>query len=159
MTDQVPVSVEAMRKGAWDYVVKSDPQKTAEEIVSAVERAWHRHLKASEAKLIEQSKIAELVKSERLEAIEVIVRTVCHEVNNPLSGVVALSQLLQQHKSVDQDVQRLAEGILRSAKEVADVVQKLRGIQDDPVECTGKVVFDLPDELPADEDPTLAAGN
>ncbi len=140
-TDQVAVSVEAMQRGAWDYVVKGEPKETSERIVAAIERAWKARLHLAETQLIERTRLVELVRSQRLEAIETIVRTVCHEVNNPLSGVVALSQLLRQNDKLDVDLQRLADGIIRSAKEVADVVQKLKHVGDQVVEFGGREIF------------------
>ena len=143
--EQVSPSIEAMQHGAWNYVVKGEPRETAEKIRHAVAAAWIKRLQTAESKLIEQSRIAQLVKSERLHAIELIVRTVCHEVNNPLSGVVALSQLLSQHDKllVDDDLKRLAEGITRSAQDVARVVQKLRTIGDKETEFGGKRILEL----------------
>jgi nitrogen-specific signal transduction histidine kinase len=120
-----------MRRGAWDYVVKSDPKESADRIVSAVDRAWKGRLRVSETNLIDQSRLVEMVRAQRLEAIESIVRTLCNEVNNPLSGVMALSQLLQQKGGLDDDLQRLANGIVKSASQVADVVAKLKNVSDE----------------------------
>jgi len=142
--EQVSVSVEAMQRGAWNYVVKGEPRETAERLRDAVETAWVRRLQAAENRLLEESRIRQMVRSERLQAIELIVRTVCHEVNNPLSGVVALSQLLSQSEKLgDQDLRRLADGIARSAQEVARVVQKLRTIGDNETEFGGKQILDI----------------
>ncbi|MCB0324462.1 MAG: response regulator [Bdellovibrionales bacterium] len=132
-TDQVSVSVEAMRRGAWDYVVKSDPKESGEQIIAAIERAWRQRVRAAERHLIEQARLAEMVRAERLEAIESIVRTLCSEVNNPLSGVMALSQLLQQKDELDEDMRRLAEGIAKSASQVAEVVRKLKDVSEEDV--------------------------
>jgi DNA-binding response OmpR family regulator len=129
-TDQVSVSVEAMQNGAWDYVVKADPKETAKRISAALERAWQGRLRAAESSLIEQARFVELVRAERLEAMESVVRTVCTEVNNPLSGVIAMSQLMLQHENLDTDLQQLADGIARSASQVAEVVKKLRSAED-----------------------------
>lgn len=129
-TDQVSVSVEAMQKGACNYVVKSDPKETADRIVTAIEQAWAERIRAAETSLIEQSRLFELLRTQRLEAIEGIIQTVCSEVNNPLSGVMALSQLLLQKGDLDEDLQRLAGGIASSATQVAEVVQKLKNIND-----------------------------
>ena len=142
-TDNLNVSVDAMRKGAWDYVVKGDPQASLAQICSAIARAWEQRIKLAENELMEKTKIVELVRAQRLEAIETVVRTVCHEVNNPLSGVVALSQLLAQYSNCDNEVQRLAEGISRSAQQVAEVVQKLREIGDQPVSFGGRTVLSI----------------
>ena len=141
--DQVSTSVEAMRRGACDYVVKSDPKETAEAIRKAIERAWSDRRLAAEENLIEQTRLAQLVKAQRLEAIELIVRTVCHEVNNPLSGVVALSQLLSQNGGLNDDMQRLADGIFQSAKQVAEVVQKLRSVGDTAIEFGGRPILKI----------------
>jgi FixJ family two-component response regulator len=133
--EQVSTSVQAMKEGATDYVVKGDPQDTSLRLREAITRAYERRLKQAQDDLINEAKVCELVRAERLEAIELVVRTVCHEVNNPLSGVVALSQLLGE-RAVDADLKKLADGILKSAQEVARVVQKLHTTQ----ERTGEVV-------------------
>lgn len=130
-TDQVSVSVEAMKKGAWDYVVKSDPKKSAENILSALDRAWKGRLRSAESNLIDRSRLVEMVRAQRLEAIESIVKTLLNEVNNPLSGVMALSQLLQQKGGLDEDLQRLADGIVKSAGQVAEVVSKLKTVSEE----------------------------
>lgn len=140
--EQVSTSVEAMRGGAVDYVVKGEPDETSEKLRQALERAYVQRLNLAQDALIAEAKVFDLVRAERLEAIELIVRTVCHEVNNPLSGVVALSQLLGE-KTLDEDVRRLAEGILRSAQEVARVVQKLHTAQDVSKEFGGKQILDI----------------
>ncbi len=142
--EQVSTSVEAMRCGAVDYVVKGDPAETAHRLKQALERAYARRLQQAQDTLVAEAKVVELVRAERLEAIELIVRTVCHEVNNPLSGVVALSQLLgDATKELDADVKRLADGILNSAQEVARVVKKLHTTQDLPKEFGGKKIVDI----------------
>lgn len=140
--DNVSTSVEAMQKGAWDYVVKEDPGKLAARLGSVVLAAWRRRLNEAQEKLVEQTRIRELVKAQRLEAIELVVRTVCHEVNNPLSGVVALSQLLQQSSSLDQEVRKLADGIVDSAQQVRRAIDKLRSIDDSVIEFGGQKILD-----------------
>ncbi len=140
--DNVSTSVEAMRKGAWDYVVKEDPETLAERLRAAVKSAWRRRINEAQQELVEQTRIRELVRAERLEAIELVVRTVCHEVNNPLSGVVALSQLLQQNSSIDNEVKKLADGIADSAKQVRTAIDKLRSIDDNVIEFGGQKILD-----------------
>jgi len=149
--EQVSTSVSAMKQGAMDYVVKADPLETAARLREAVARAYHKRLQQAQEDLIAEAKVFELVRAERLEAIELVVRTVCHEVNNPLTGVVALSQLLGE-RTVDLDLKKLAEGILKSAQEVARVVQKLHHTQDSPTEFSkkefgGQEILDIPEIL------------
>ena len=154
--DQVSVSVEAMRRGACDYVVKSDPKESTKQILSAVERAWQMRLRNAENSLMEKTKLVELLRAQRLEAIEEVVRTVCFQVNNPLSGVVALSQLLQRHKNSDSELKRLADGIARSASQVAGVVQKLREIGDGELDFAAESRASIQEEEEAEEKDSTA---
>lgn len=149
-TDRVAVSVDAMKRGACDYVVKEDPAVTAEQLLTAVDRAWLGRVRAAENKLIETTRLVETLRAERLEAIEVVVRTVCHEVSNPLTGVVALSQMLSKNTGLDADLQRIAEGIVKSAQQVREVVDKLKAVGDTVVEFGGKQILDIsaPEKLP-----------
>ena len=142
-TDRVAVSVDAMKRGAWDYVVKDDPEVTEKQLLAAVDRAWHGRVKAAETRLLDISRLVETLRAERLEAIEVIVRTVCHEVSNPLSGVVALSQMLRATEALDGNLQQIAEGIVRSAQQVREVVDKLKTIGDTVVDFGGQQIIDI----------------
>ena len=140
--ENVDTSVEAMKRGAWDYVVKAEPKATQNLISQAVEKAWQNRVREAERELAEKTKVLELIKSERLETIEIVIRTVCHEVNNPLSGVLALSQLLSQKEHFEEDDRRLIDGIAQSASEVAKAVQKLRTITDQAVNFGGQKILD-----------------
>ena len=142
-TDRVSVSVDAMKRGAWDYVVKDDPEITEKQLLAATDRAWLGRVRAAEARLLEISRLVETLRAERLEAIEVIVRTVCHEVSNPLSGVVTLSQMLRENKALDGNLQQIAEGIVRSAQQVREVVDKLKTIGDTVVDFGGQPIIDI----------------
>lgn len=145
--EHVSTSVEAMQRGAWDYLVKGDPKETHDHVQRAVERAWQKRLYEAQTQLIEQTKVVELVRTERLEAIELVVRTVCHEINNPLSGVMALSQLLEGRADLPDDAKRLAVRIRESAAEVAHAVKKLQSITDSVTEFGGKRLLETPKDL------------
>lgn len=129
-TDDVSISVQAMQHGACNYVVKSDPEETASKLVAAVEKAWQKRIEEAEKELLDQTRLRDIVKAQRLEAIELVVRTVCQEVNNPLSGVMALSQLLKQNQELDNEMQELADDIEESAKQIRDAIDKLKNIDD-----------------------------
>jgi len=143
--DNVSTSVNAMKLGAVDYVVKSDYDELQGKIAKAIDTAWLGAIEIAEKELISKTKVLELVKSERLNAIETLVRTVCHEVNNPLSGVVAISQLLLQ-KNINEDANRLATQIITSAGKVTEVIDKLRVVSDEVVEFGGQEIFSLEKE-------------
>ena len=147
-TDRVSVSVDAMKRGAWDYVVKDDPETTEKQLLAAVDRAWLGRVKAAETRLLEISRLVETLRAERLEAIEVIVRTVCHEVSNPLSGVVALSQMLRANEALDGNLHQIADGIVKSAQQVREVVDKLKTIGDTVVDFGGQQIIDINQNRP-----------
>ena len=149
--DDVSTSVEAMQKGAWDYVVKEDPSKMAERLVAAVQGAWRRRINEAQQQLVEQTRLRELVRAQRLEAIELVVRTVCHEVNNPLSGVVALSQLLQKNSQLDDEVKKLADGIADSAQQVRTAIDKLRSIDDSVIEFGGQKILSSEEQAQSED--------
>ena len=129
-TDEVSMSVGAMKRGAWDYVVKGEPEETTQAILDALDKAWQTRLKNAEDYLIEQTKLVEMVRTERTTAVESIVRTVCVEVNNPLGGVLALCQVLSTHEKLDPALVQIVDEITTSATRVAEVVKKLYHIHD-----------------------------
>lgn len=127
--EQLSVSVSAMQQGAWDYVLKAEPKETARQISSALDRAWRMRLRAAETALIKESRITELIRAERLSAAENLIAKVTVEINNPLSALLAYTQLLQQKENLEEGVRRLIEGIERSAAQIADAVQKLKTVE------------------------------
>ena len=129
-TDQVSVSVEAMRSGACDYVVKTDPQQTASRIAESLSRAWRDRLRAAEERLIEQARLLEILDNERANATETVLRTMCAEVNNPLSGVMALAELLLKQGDLNESSRDIVAGLARSAGQLAEAVQKISATPD-----------------------------
>ena len=135
--NQLKLSVQAMQKGAWDYVVKSDPEETTQSILSALDSAWNRRLNLAQKKLREQAKIDELITAERIQTMEHLVQTACREIGNPLSAVLTMSQLLLENDQLNSAAKNLAENIFESAKELTNGIEKLRNI---PEEAKGQTL-------------------
>ncbi|HMO16838.1 MAG TPA: response regulator [Oligoflexia bacterium] len=123
--EDVRKSVKAMQEGAWDYVVKGEVETFQTALKDAIEKAWRSRLDKAERKLASECKIVELIKTERLQAIEELIMGVCAEVNNPLSGLITFTDLLKKNSPNEKDSELLEE-LSRSAHKVALAVNKLR---------------------------------
>lgn len=68
---------------------------------------------------------------ERLEAIRKMVVTMNHEINNPLTAIVGLSELvLRRHKDLPEKVQDKIHEMHEAALRIAEVVKKLSAIEE-----------------------------
>ena len=80
-------------------------------------------------KALKELKIAQknLIEKERLAAIGEIVITVNHEINNPLTTIVGLSEILQMtlETAKHEKIRSGLQGILKEAKRIQRVTQKL----------------------------------
>jgi signal transduction histidine kinase len=74
---------------------------------------------------------AELVEKERLAAIGEIVVTVNHEINNPLTSIIGLTEILKlscPSASIEK-IREALNGILQEAKRIQRVTRKLRDLK------------------------------
>ena len=77
----------------------------------------------TELKLAQES----LIEKERLAAIGEIVITVNHEINNPLTAIISLSEILQMtlETAKHEKIRSGLKGIIREARRIQRVTQKL----------------------------------
>ncbi|MBI1925119.1 response regulator [Candidatus Poribacteria bacterium] len=86
------IAVEAMKRGASDYLVKSVDGSHLEILPWAVQRAVQGHRMQRERQQLE----AQLIQSERFAAIGQLASHVAHEIRNPLSSIELNLDLLAE---------------------------------------------------------------
>lgn len=127
--EDVRKSVLAMQRGAWDYVIKEEPMKFAENLKAALNKAFHDRIQRIELQLAQFCRVNQMIKDERLQAMEEVIRTVCSEVNNPLSGLMTFAELVKKKLSkntLNEEETDLIEKLSQSAEKVAGAVKKLK---------------------------------
>jgi DNA-binding response OmpR family regulator len=124
--DDVASKLTGFKVGADDYLVKPvDPQ----ELLTRV------------TKLLGDRQAQErAIKQRRREAMNELVATVCHEINNPLAAAVGYLELLQ-HQDLAADVREGLAHTHEALLRVADVLARLKGIEDRTVQYLGEVAM------------------
>jgi two-component system, LuxR family, sensor histidine kinase DctS len=124
--NDVAVAVEAMRRGARDYLLKDAEHRYLELLVAVVERVLQ------ERRLITDKQRAEvaLVHAHRLITAGELAAALAHELNQPLTAITTFSAACAQqlnHTTIDrQKLRRNVEQIALQAQRAAQTIRELR---------------------------------
>jgi response regulator of citrate/malate metabolism len=98
------IAIEAMKYGVEDYILKEDAANTLlpRSIINIIERF-------ELARRIEQAEKEETISKNKIDAIQQLVVTMCHEFNNPLAAIKISSDILSRHALTSEQKQVLAK--------------------------------------------------
>jgi signal transduction histidine kinase len=125
------VAIEALKKGATDYVFKTRLSRLAPSVQRALREAGERSdlIKAEEAL---QKAQAELAHVARVTTLGELTASIAHEINQPLSAVVnnanaGLRWLSGESPNIDEAREAIRR-ILRDGNRAAEVISKTRAL-------------------------------
>jgi signal transduction histidine kinase len=125
------VAIEALKKGATDYVFKTRLSRLAPSVQRALREAGERNdlFKAEEAL---QKAQAELAHVARVTTLGELTASIAHEINQPLSAVVnnanaGLRWLSGESPNIDEAREAIRR-ILRDGNRAAEVISKTRAL-------------------------------
>jgi len=96
------IAIEAMKYGVEDYILKEDAANTMlpRSIINIIERV-------ELAKQVEKAEKDEMISRKRVEAIQELIVTMCHEFNNPLAAIKISTDILMRQKLTERQKQIL----------------------------------------------------
>ncbi len=122
-TGRISDSVEALRLGAWDFLLKpiEDLSIVSHAIESALERARLRRENRSYQKSIEE----QLHQARKMEVVGLLVGGVVHDFNNMLCAISGNAELLLADLSAEDPQLESIEQILDATQRAANLTQQL----------------------------------
>jgi signal transduction histidine kinase len=112
------IAVESMKRGAYDYVVKSHTYLDGLPII--ISRALESHEFKKENERLER----QLIQSEKLAGIGTLAAGVTHEINNPLQGIFSLAELILE-AAPPPAIAEYAQKIVDLSERIAHIVRRL----------------------------------
>jgi ActR/RegA family two-component response regulator len=121
--DDEKIAFEAVKKGAQDYLVKGevDNRILIRSLNYAIERS---------KLLFRLKKLQELVlQSERIKVLVETAGGAAHEINQPLTSIFGMIELLQKDLANDAKVQEKLDFILNAACKIRDIIKKMGSVR------------------------------
>ena len=122
--DDEGVAVGAVKKGAQDYLVKGEVDNRT--LLRSLEYAIERS-----GLLFKLKKLQELVlQSERIKVLVETAGAAAHEINQPLTSILCIAELLK--KDLDRDAreqQQMLDSIIDAASLIKDIVKKMANVR------------------------------
>jgi two-component system NtrC family sensor kinase len=136
----IKVAVEAMKLGAYDYVVKDEDYfKTMYMVVDSAVKRYNldrRNRELQEEIIRKNTELIEanekllnyqrqIIQSEKMASLVTLVKGISHEMNNPLTGILGFTQLLLQNCASDTALSEDLKEIEKNALRCREIVAKL----------------------------------
>ncbi len=121
--DDEGIAISAVKKGAQDYLVKGEVDNRT--LLRSLEYAIERS-----RLLFRLKKLQELVvQSERIKVLIETAGAAAHEVNQPLTSIFGMLELLKKDLPEDSSVQRKLDFIFDAALQIKDIIKKMGNIK------------------------------
>jgi DNA-binding response OmpR family regulator len=121
--DDEEVAVGAVKKGAQDYLIKGavDNRTLLRSLNYAIERS---------KLLFRLKKLQELVlQSERIKVLVETAGAAAHEINQPLTSIFGMVEILKNYLPADAVVQEKLNFILKEASKIRDIIKKMGSVK------------------------------
>ncbi len=120
--DDEEIAVGAVKKGAQDYLIKGDVDNRTllRSLNYAIERS---------KLLFRLKKLQELVlRSERIKVLVETAGAAAHEINQPLTSIFGMVEILKNDIPNDASVQEKLDFIFKAASQIRDIIKKMGSV-------------------------------